>query len=101
MGLTGTYSLETPNGVSTMVLEQTANKLRGNIKGVDGSGFQLEGEVGPQGAYGFVSNPQGRLYFEAKIAGVQLELKIMELNPQTQQPDPSTAFPLTFQRRGE
>ena len=86
----GRYSLDTPSGPFRLELTQAANgALSGMLRG-GGLEARVTGSVAMGVATGQMASIQGTSFFEARLAGDQLALTIVDPDPYGQ-PDLSTA----------
>jgi hypothetical protein len=99
--LTGNYSYDSPTGLVTLTLEQSAGqRVTGTMRAANGATFRLEGEVANGRATGAISTAEGTGFFAAGFHGETLLLVVAEIDPSTRQPDLNQGWRLDFRRTG-
>lgn len=96
----GTYTLETSDGLNTLSLTQDAQgNVTGTLKSDDGVTFDLEGVIKETFVAGIITANERASYFKAQLVGQGLKLSVIPLNGENQ-PDYSQAREFVFTRQG-
>jgi hypothetical protein len=103
LALAQTFSgtFQNDQGTGQITLQQAPDgSVQGSFTGANGQ-MQLQGYVGPQGAYGNLIGQDAQLVFQAQLSpdGSTLQLMVAPLG-QNGQPDLSAAQQLTYRRVG-
>jgi hypothetical protein len=98
-GFAGTWVLQSQGVAITLVMqEDSQGNLRGTITGKGGYQMRLEGQIQDGVGVGACRDDQGAVFFEAHLAGDQLDLYLIEPDSNNM-PDSSKARKLPFVRQ--
>jgi hypothetical protein len=92
----GDFVYQSPQGPVTLSLQQQGSAVTGSMRGLDGSMFQLSGELFAQGARGQIVTGDGAGFFAVGFADNVLTLIVAEIDPATGQPDLANGWSLEF-----
>jgi len=98
-GFTGKYVLSEKGVTVTLVLQQdTQGVITGNLSGIKGTSFRIEGQIEEDIAVGLCHGEGGAVYFEAELEGNSLLFSMINLD-EDNAPDAESAKQLRFTRQ--